>query len=149
MDSMNAITPQAEVRQIDDVAETLSSLQAVIERNAHALKEVKDQQKIVREQEMNLLDNDPEYSRKVDEAERYVQAIKEEKARVKATPQSISLKVKKAELKEQEKEIAESLSNHLANYYNLTGSKVFDTSDGKQIEFKVKASIGSGQLSLF
>lgn len=150
MDSMtDPLNPPAVYENLVSPAETLASLQSVIERHAVQLKEIKKKQKLVREQEVSLLDNDPEYSRRVDEAERYVQAIKQEKARVKSTPESVAIKLKKDELKEEEKELAESLSNHLANYFNLTGSKVFDTSDGKQIKFKVKASIDSGQLSLF
>jgi len=45
------------------------------------------------------------------------------------------------ELKEQQKEIEETLSNHLINYHAMTNSKSFDTSDGDQWDFSIKAKI--------
>ena len=41
----------------------------------------------------------------------------------------------------QQKELEETLSNHLVNYHSLTHSNSFDTSDGDQWEFSITAKI--------
>lgn len=146
---MNDVLNQPAIHETADIAETISSLQNLIERNATELKRIKDRKKEIREQETSLLENDPVYTAKVEEAEAYVRKIKEEKARVKNTPEAQKLKLMKQELSQEEKEIKQTLSNHLTNYYAMTNSKSFDTSSGEVVEFKVNASIGSKQLRLF
>jgi hypothetical protein len=53
----------------------------------------------------------------------------------------MGLKVKISELREEQKELEETLSGHLVNYHSITNSNSFDTSDGDQWEFSIKAKI--------
>ena len=145
----NITTPPAIVQEVDQLAETLTSLQGVISRNAGHLKQLKDEKKHIKEQEQNILDNNDEYCLKRDDIADQMRGLKEIKAKVKGQRESLQLSAKKRELSQQEKEIKQTISNHLANYYSLTGNNTFDTLDGEQVEFKVSASFNSKQLSLF
>jgi ABC-type transporter Mla subunit MlaD len=142
-------TPPAIVQQADQVGETIQRLQSLIERYAAELKRLKNDKKLLTEQEKSILDNDSQLSIVQESAETLNKQVKMRKAELKNTIEMVNLKAKKSELSEEQKEIEETMSNHLLNYYKLTGSKSFDTSNGEQVEFKTKATISSKQLSLF
>lgn len=130
-----------ELAASDKLADTLTSLQHLIERHAN---EVEDLKKKLREKSSSLrdvFDNDPGYAEAQAEIETHSAKVKEHKARLQSTPQITSLKVQIAELREQKKELEETLSNHLVNYHSLTHSNSFDTSDGDQWEFSINAKI--------
>lgn len=134
-------TPEDEVQASDQLAQTLTSLQNVIERNARELRELSEELKHKREQLKNVFDNDTTLA----EAEVQVKAlsdeVKQRRSKLQADPQVTSLKVTIGEINERKKDIEEALSNHLVNYHQITGSKSFDTSDGDQWEFDIKAKV--------
>lgn len=141
MASADLAADAAEVAASDQVAETLNSLQSVIERNADQLDTIKKKLKEFREQLRNVFENDTSLAEAQEQAAQFTQQVKEQKAKLQTDPQVTSLKVKIGELNEQKKEIEEALSDHLVNYYALTNSRSFDTSDGDQREFEIKASV--------
>jgi len=130
-----------EVAQSDKVAQALTALQNVIERNANELNQINDELKHKRESLKNVFENDQELSVAEEQAKTFSNQVKERRAKLQADPQSTSLKVDIGELSERKKEIEETLSNHLVNYYQLTHSTSFDTSDGDQWEFKIQARV--------
>ncbi len=130
-----------EVAASDELAQTLSYLQGIIERNAEQLSRLTDELKEQRDSLRSVYENDAQLTTVEDEAEVASQKVKERKAQVKASPQAMTLGNKIAEINEQKKEIEETLSNHLLNYYQLTNSTSFDTSDGDQWEFNIKARV--------
>lgn len=130
-----------EVAASDELAETLTHLQNVIERNVSELKRLKEELKLKRESLKSVLENDAELSEAQAQAEIASQQLKERKATLQNNPQSTSLKAQIAEVNQEKKEVEEALNNHLLNYYSLTNSMSIDTSDGDQLEFKVRASI--------
>jgi hypothetical protein len=67
--------------------------------------------------------------------------LKERKLSLDNSPEVRQLKLKLSEMKEEVKEIEETLNNHLINLFQLTGSSSFDTSDGDQREFVVRAKV--------
>ena len=67
--------------------------------------------------------------------------LKEKKAKISTDPAQVALKLEVAELANNKREIEETLSSHLVNYHQLTGSTSFDTSDGDQWEFKISARV--------
>ncbi|MFH2118228.1 MAG: hypothetical protein ABII10_00600, partial [Candidatus Paceibacterota bacterium] len=75
------------------------------------------------------------------EMEAHSLKVKDRKSQMQSNPESMTLKAKIGDLSEQQKELEETLSNHLVNYYSMTNSHSFDTSDGDQWEFVVKARI--------
>lgn len=130
-----------ELARSNEIAETLSSLQNLIERYANELRRVEEEMKQKRESLKNVFDNDTTLG----EAEAKVEAISEEvkvrKSQLQTDPQVTSLKVQIGELNDQKKEIEETLSNHLVNYHQITNSTSFDTSDGDQWDFNIRAKI--------
>ena len=130
-----------EVEQSQQIAETLSALQAVIERNARELLEVNETLKQKRE----MLKSNFESNVELGEAEAKVKAlsdeVKQKKAKINASPEMVNLKLEIAEITQNKKDIEETLSSHLVNYHQLTGSTSFDTSDGDQWEFRIQAKV--------
>jgi DNA repair exonuclease SbcCD ATPase subunit len=130
-----------EVRESNELAETLTALQNLIERNANELERVKSHLKEKRESYRSVFENDATLQEAVDEAETVKQQVKERKSIINNSPQATSLKTQMSDLNQEKKEIEEALSNHLINYYSLTNSKSFDTSSGDQWEFDIKAKV--------
>ncbi len=132
-----------EVAKSNELAETLGSLQNLIERYANELRRVSEEMGEKRESLRNVYDNDAQLG----EAEAKVEAISEEvkvrRSQLQTDPQVTSLKVQIGELNDQKKEIEETLSNHLVNYHQITNSTSFDTSDGDQWDFNIRAKIKS------
>lgn len=130
-----------EVAASDQVAETLSALQNVIERNANELQKLEKELKERRDSLRNIFENDSELATAEDQAKQYTNQVKERKSKLQGDAQVTQLKVQIGELTEQKKELEEGLSNHLVNYYQMTNSTSFDTSDGDQWEFAIKARV--------
>ena len=125
----------------DETAEALTGLQNIIERNANELDRIKEQLKIERNSLKNVFENDTELAQVEEQATQVVQQVKERKSKLQTSPQVTQLKSKIGELNDQKKEIEEALNNHLLNLYHITGTNTFDTSDGAQREFRVRASL--------
>jgi len=141
--AIEAETIEDETAQSDQVALALSSLQNVIERNANELQRLSDELKEKREMMKNVFENDTELATAEEQVSLIATQVKERKAKLQADPQVTTLKVQVGELNQQKKEIEETLSNHLVNYYQMTHSTSFDTSDGDQWEFKISAKVKS------
>jgi len=130
-----------ETAQSNQVAQTLTSLQNVIERNANELTRVADELKLKRESLKNVFENDTTLAVAEEQVQLLSNEVKAQRTKLQADPQVTSLKVQIGELNEQKKEIEETLSNHLVNYYQMTNSTSFDTSDGDQWEFNIRAKV--------
>jgi DNA repair exonuclease SbcCD ATPase subunit len=139
--SPNSTDEMDEVAASDDLAQTLESLQNIIERNANELARVKDELKEKRESLKSVFENDAPLQEIKNEVEVMSQQVKERKAKINNDPQATSLKLGIGELNQEKKEIEETLSNHLINYYSMTNSKSFDTAGGDQWEFDIKAKV--------
>ncbi len=125
----------------NQLADTLASLQNVIERNADLLTQLANDLKLKRESLKNIFDNDTQLSEATQQQKEVTQQVKERKSKLQSSPEVTQLKTQIGELNEQKKEIEEALSNHLLNYYQITNSTSFDTSDGDQWEFNIKAKV--------
>lgn len=125
----------------DELAETLQHLQNVIERNAMQLNKIAAEIKERRESMMAVFQNDQQLAEAEDQAQTVSQQVKERRSQIQNNPQVISLKNTIGELTQEKKELEETISNHLINYYSLTQSKSFDTSDGDQWEFDIRAKV--------
>lgn len=146
LDALSQASENDEVEQSDKVAETVMSLQNVIERNADQLDKLKNDLKILREQLKDVFENDVELTDAEEQYKTLSNNVKARKTKLQADPTVTRLKVQIGELNESKKEIEEALSGHLVNYYQLTNSTSFDTSDGDQREFSIRASVkGKGK----
>lgn len=133
----------SETQASDKLAETLSHLQNILERYAMELETIGTEMKAKRESLKSIFENDQELSKAEEEAKTYSTQAKERKGKLQSSPEAVGLKNQLTELSEQKKEIEETISNHLLNYYAITNSKSFDTSDGDQWEFDIKARVKS------
>ena len=125
----------------DELAETLNSLQSLIERHANELTRISNEVREKRESLKNVFDNDQTLGEAKAQLDVFSEQLKERKSQMQSDAQVVNLKVAISELNQEKKEIEETLSNHLVNYHALTNSTSFDTSDGDQWEFKIKAKI--------
>lgn len=133
----------SEVAASDQLADTLATLQQVIERNAHEAKRIKEVLKEKRESLRSIFENDAQLAVAQEEADKASQAFKQRKVQVQSSPETVAVQTQLADLKEQLGEIEESLNSHLLNYFQLTNSMSFDTSDGDQWDFVVSAKLKS------
>lgn len=130
-----------EAAESDKLAVQLSSLQQLIERGAEQLDKLKDAQKQLRESLKNVFENDAQLNEAEEKAVQIQSEVKDRKAQLDASAEVRQLKMKLADIKEDMKDLEESLNNHLINLFQLTGTNSFDTSDGDQREFVLKARI--------
>lgn len=131
----------AELKKSDDLAQSLQYLQNVIERNATELERIEHELKEKRESLQSVFENDAELSVAEEEAQQASMKLKERRGNLQNNPQVATLRVQLKEIQDQKKEVEETLSNHLINYFQITQSTSFDTSDGDQWDFSVKARV--------
>jgi chromosome segregation ATPase len=135
--------PETEAEKSDEFAQTLHSLESVIESKANKLMQMKQEAREKREMISNVFENDTQLA-EVEEQKQEVQTqLKQRKTDLNETVQVRQLKDDLREIKQEQKDLEESLSNHLINYHQLTNSTSFDTSDGDQWEFDIKAKVKS------
>ncbi len=130
-----------ETQASDQLATTLNSLQNLIEKYANQLTELSKQVKEKREMLKNVFDNDSKLAEVSEQLETFSTQVKERRSQLQNDPQVTKLKVEIGELNDSKKDIEESLSNYLVNYHQLTNSTSFDTSDGDQWDFSIRARI--------
>lgn len=121
--------------------DSVMATQAIINRQAERLDTLKETVKQINDSLRSILENDQELGQVEDELKQATKKLKERKIQLTQSPESVQFKYKLKEVKEQIKELEESLNNHLLNYYQLTGTRVFDTDSGEQREFRVIAKI--------
>jgi len=140
-DEGDEVNEADEVEESDQIAETLNSLQNLIERRALQVEEIKEKLRDSRAMLRDVFDNDETLTEVQEELKTHSLKVKERKSQLSSNPEAMSLKLKIGELRDEQKELEETLSNHLVNYHSMTNSNSFDTSDGDQWEFSIKARI--------
>ncbi len=130
-----------ETKKSDQFAETLHSLENLVESKAKQLMLLKDKMKKKREMVKSVFENDAELSETTEKKKEVYQQWRQRKKQLRETSEVKDLKQDLKEMREERKGIEESLSNHLINYHQLTNSTSFDTSEGDQWEFKIKAKV--------
>jgi thymidylate synthase len=89
----------------------------------------------------SILENDEHLSEASVKAEQATKDVKEQKKKLTDSPEFREQRTKVVELRDELKELEETLNSHLLSYYQQTGIKTFDTSEGDQREFKVYAKV--------
>lgn len=134
-------TADDETMQSDNLAETLSHLQSLLERYAMELERISNELKEKRESLKGVFENDAQLSTAEEQIETFNQQVRSRKSELQNSPVAVGVKNQIVELNEQKKEVEETISNHLLNYFSMTNSKSFDTSDGDQWEFDIRAKV--------
>lgn len=135
------VQPIAEQSAVAGEQNTVMALQAVAERQAMRIDEIREKVKTLSDSMKSIFDNDNEFSSQEEYVKEASKKAKDRKASLTQSPEFRELSAKAAELKDELKELEESLSNHLLSLYQQTGARVFDTSGGSQREFKVHAKL--------
>lgn len=145
-ETQDNLSPQEEAQQSDDFAQTLHALEKVIESKANKLMQMKQQAREKRGMISNVFDNDDQLQEAQEQKQEVQTQLKQRQSDLNETVQVRQLRDDLREIKSEQKDLEESLSNHLINYHQLTNSTSFDTSDGDQWEFDIKAKVKSKKL---
>lgn len=119
--------------------DSLEATQNLAIRLAGQLEGLNASLKNAREMYKNLFANDDRLAELDHEVEKASRAVKTRKLEIQQTKEAVDLKLKIADLSEDVKMVKESLSTHLLNIFQLTGSKDLDLPDGDTVEYNVRA----------
>lgn len=101
--SSESVEADDEIKQSNELAETLTSLNNLIEKHARELTRIDGELKEKRQSLKNVFDNDIQLTEAREEVEKHTQAMKERRTQLQNDPQSTSLKIDVAELNQQKK----------------------------------------------
>jgi hypothetical protein len=76
-----------------------------------------------------------------DDAKKLKKQVTARKSQLMNSPEAVSIKLKLQEVKEDLKDIEDSLSTQLLTLYQLTGVQEFETDEGEVREFVIKARV--------
>lgn len=130
-----------QVAQAEEFGETLIATQNLIQRYSQQYDTLKREMAELRESLNNLFENDTELQEKEAQAKTLTTDLKQQRQKVKESPEAVQLQLKMKEKGEERKEIEEALNNHLLRYYQLTGSQVIEQPDGTEREFSISARL--------
>jgi phosphoglycolate phosphatase-like HAD superfamily hydrolase len=122
-------------------AQSYQAVQAIIERLSFRFDEIKQKQKEVKQSLANIFINDDELPILENQAKAASQSFKQKKQQLQETPEAKALSAKLKELNEEVKDIEDALTNHLISYFQMTGTRSFNTPTGEEREFKVLAKL--------
>ncbi|HAU99433.1 MAG: hypothetical protein UX04_C0006G0060 [Microgenomates group bacterium GW2011_GWF2_45_18] len=125
------------------LSEQSDPLQAIIERYIARLDELKHQVHELNQSLVAIMDNDEMLQQAEQQSKDASKALKERKTSLTTSAEFRELRAKKVEMQDEVKEIEEALNTHLLNYYQQTGVKTVDLSDGAQRSFKITAKVSS------
>lgn len=134
-------TTQVKVKDTSLQEDTLTSLQALLERQSERVDELRRQIRMINEGMKSILENDEKLSEVAQKADQITKEVKERKKSLTESPEYRQQKAKAIEFKDELKELEETLNSHLISYFQQTGVKTFDTTGGDQREFKVYAKV--------
>lgn len=125
----------------DQQQNPLEALQALIERHIQQTDDLKQKIKTVSESMKSMLENDTQLSEVEAEAREVSKKVLERKRSIGESPEFRSFRAKIGEMKDELKELEESLNTHLLSYYQQTGVKTVDMAGGGQREFRIVAKV--------
>ena len=135
MDDAKTTAPTQEPQ--NDVA----TLQALIERQIQRLDTVLQQIRTHTDSMKTIFENDTDLVENETQVQEVSKKSKERKKILIESPEFRELRAKSVELKDEIKELRESLNSYLLTYYQQTGVKTVDLAAGGQREFKVIAKL--------
>lgn len=123
-------------------ASSFEATKAIINRQVEQIEVLKKQIKIFSEQLKDMVENDEGLIFAQKEAKEATQKAREIKANIMNSQSAKSLKGQLLELREDLKDLSDSLSSHLLDLYQTTGVMEFEGADGSVYEYKVLAKLG-------
>lgn len=119
----------------------LQQLEALVSRKVNQIDELKEKLKNFREQVRNVAENDGQLQKAEQTAHDAVTAIQKRKSEIRDLPEVKSLKIEMKEVRDEIKELQETLNNNLVTLHQLTGTKEFTTLGGETREFELVARL--------
>lgn len=132
---------QEQLAESEEFGEELTSIRNLVQRYAQQMDQVGNDMKELRQSLQNMFDNDNDLQTLEEQAKTLTTDVKQKRQRIKESPEAVQLQMKVKELKEEQKEIQETLNNYLLRYYQLTGSKVIEDDSGAEREIRINARI--------
>jgi len=130
-----------EKEEMNEVGESLLAVQGLIERLSGQLDTLMREYKEKREMLNNIFTNDESLQKAEEQAKEVTQQMKDRKGQLNESAEVKELKAQLGELKEDLNLVQESLNTHLINYFQMTGSKAIDMSDGREREIVLHAKL--------
>lgn len=133
-------------KQITDDPNTLYSVESAIKTRNQKLSEIKKKMRDLNEMLKSYLENDDEYREAAKLAKDATAKKKAIKQRLMSDPAAKDLPTRIDEVREEKKELQESLSYYLTEYARLSGTNEFEDENGdlKQIVYSAKLVKRSG-----
>lgn len=130
----NSNTPFDEGAEADEVSENVMSLldiQDAINTRLKKLENLKEDLRPHKEMLDSIFANDEDYNEKSEIAKNASKAKSEAKKRILRQPQAAELNAKIEDIKNEGKDLQESLSYYLREYQRMTGANEFESEDGE------------------
>lgn len=147
MDQTNSSAPATDDVAVDDKAQvdttetSYEALKSIIQNLSVKLDELREKQKEYRQISKNILDNDSQLSAYEEQAKEAQLQFKKRKKELMESVEAKEAAAKAKEVGEEMRDIQDSLTNHLLNYYQITGVRSFDTPSGDEREFVFNARL--------
>jgi len=121
--------------------ETFIAVKGLIQRLSMNLDELNTKQKDLRQSLTNIADNDLALAEMEEQAKDAQLAYKKRKKDLMESTEAKEIRGKLKELNEEKRDLQDSLTNHLLNYFQMTGTQSFETPSGGEREFKLNARL--------
>ena len=121
--------------------ESFEATKGLIQNLSLSLDELTIQQRELKERLDNILINDAQLSQLEANQKEAATAYKKRRKDLLESVEAREVKTKMSEVKDEVREIKESLTHHLLNYYQVTGVQSFETPSGDEREFSFSAKI--------
>lgn len=122
-------------------ATTFNSVKNLIIQLSLQLDEVKQKKREFQDRLKNIMDNDTQLAEFEQQAKDASQAFKKRKKELEESAEGKDIKAKIKELSEELSDLGESLNNSLVSYFQITGTKSFETPSGDEREFSLNARL--------
>jgi len=121
--------------------ETFIAVKGLIQRLSLDLDELNTKQKDLRQSLTNIADNDLALAEMEEQAKDAQLAYKKRKKDLMESTEAKEIRGKLKELNEEKRDLQDSLTSHLLNYFQMTGTQSFETPSGGEREFKLNARL--------
>lgn len=122
-------------------AESFEATKRLVQNLSVKLDELKAKQKEFRERLKNLQVNDALLSEYEEQAKAAASEFTKRKKELMASVEAQEVQAKLKETNEELKDIQDSLTNHLLNYFQVTRTQSFETPTGQEREFRLNAKL--------
>ena len=121
--------------------EEFRSLQNLIVVLTHQQDEIKANLKNLKQMYKNIFENDEDLVKHEESLSQAKKSVNDRKTELKGRGDVIELRSKIEDASEDLLMVTDSLSNHLLNYFQITGSKTVDLPGGNEREYTIKAKL--------